>query len=103
MGIEINFYKDLSSSRDRLVYERVNKCFFDSETLLNELTYSSELCNKGDEGGLFAPISVKTLNEIIADNSGNLELEMDTEEFIDLNSITKRFNEYDVLMVKVDI
>ena len=43
MGMEINFYEDLSTGRDKLVYQRLNKEFYDSETLFEELVWSKDL------------------------------------------------------------
>ena len=100
--MEINFYKDLSNGRDKLVFERVNKQFFDSETLWNELVWCKELQGRGDESGVFAPISVKALKDIVDEYALSIEKEIGKEEMKDLYRVIFETGIDNVLMCKID-
>lgn len=91
MSMEINFYEDLSEGRDKLVYQRLNKDFYDSETLFDELIWSRDLSGKGDESGVFGCVDQETLKEIIEDNEEELRKEMTEDEFNELKSIADKY------------
>lgn len=92
MGMEINFYEDLSTGRDKLVYQRLNKEFYDSETLFEELVWSKDLSGKGGESGVFGCVDQETLKEIIEENEEELRKEMTEHELNELKTIADSYS-----------